>query len=101
MVGNPDSVKKVLIIYNPDPFYNLDEQVCTSYAKGIADMGWQSQISTVSALKNQDADSFDLYVFCANTYNWTPNWKVSNYIKTHKNLKGKNVVAVTLGRVVL
>ncbi|MBC7389400.1 MAG: hypothetical protein H7329_09340 [Opitutaceae bacterium] len=26
-LGNPKSSKKVLIVYDPDPFYNLDEQV--------------------------------------------------------------------------
>lgn len=97
VVGDTNDVQRALIIYDPDPFYNLDEQVCSSFAKGMAEMGWKSQVATVSSLKNMDTVHFNLYVFCANTYNWAPDWAVSNYVKNNKNLKGKNVATITLG----
>ncbi|MEL6141170.1 MAG: hypothetical protein AAFU67_06100, partial [Bacteroidota bacterium] len=44
------------------------------------------------------ADDHHLYVFCANTYNYAPDWGVSRFIKTnHDLLKNKKVVAITLG----
>ncbi len=45
------------------------------------------------AIKDQ---SFDLYVFCANTYNWRPDWAVSNFINQQVVLKDKPV-AITVG----
>lgn len=41
--------------------------------------------------------SFQLYVFCANTYNWSPDWAVTRFIKKHAAITDKNVVAITLG----
>ena len=35
-VGN-DSEQKVLIVFDPDPFYNLDEKVCMSFANALAE----------------------------------------------------------------
>lgn len=26
----------MLIVYDPDPFYNLDEKLCRAFAKGLA-----------------------------------------------------------------
>jgi AICAR transformylase/IMP cyclohydrolase PurH len=36
-------------------------------------------------------------VFCANTYNWSPDWAISNFIKSDTLISSKNVVAITLG----
>lgn len=97
IIGNPVSNQKALIVFDPDPFYNLDAQICKSFAQGLAKKGWVSKISSIASVKNLENEQFDLYVFCANTYNWAPDWALSNYIKNHKQLKGKNVVAITLG----
>lgn len=96
-IGNPSNTKKALIIYDPDPFYNLDEQVCRSFAEGLADKGWKSEVVSVAVLDKRDPELFELYVFCANTYNWAPDRAVSNYIKKSRDLIGKKVVAITLG----
>lgn len=92
-VNNP----KALIVYDPDPFYDLDEQVCTSFALGLAEEGWSSKVVSVASTKDLGKETYDLYVFCANTYNWAPDRSVSNYIKDHQNLKEKKTVAITLG----
>lgn len=96
-IGQSKSNQKALILYDPDPFYNLDEQISKSFAQGLEEKGWASKIVSIASAKNLEDEQFDLYVFCANTYNWSPDWALSNYIKKHRQLKGKNVVAITLG----
>ena len=39
VLGDPASPKKVLIVYDPDPFYNLDEQISRSFGQALADQG--------------------------------------------------------------
>lgn len=87
---------QAIIIYNPDPIYNLDEQVCKSFARGLVTNGFSCDISTTQAVC-ANIKNYDLYIFCANTYNWAPDWQVVNCIKNNTILKGKNVVAITLG----
>lgn len=96
IIESQNGVKTALIVYNPDPFYNLDEQVCKSFAEGISEYGFNSKVVTAK-LAIEEIDDFDLYVFCANTYNWAPDWKITSFIKNHPKLKEKNVVAITLG----
>lgn len=95
--GSADSVNRALIVYDPDPFYNLDEQISESFAKGLAQKGWFAQVATVSCATKIAETNFDLYIFCANTYNWSPDWAITNYIKKNDALNGKRVVAITLG----
>lgn len=95
--GINTATKKALIIYDPDPFYNLDEQVCESFASVLVNYDWQITIATVKAAKKINTSSYDLYVFCANTYNWDPDWAISKFIQRSGNLYQKNVVAITLG----
>ena len=96
-LGNPAAKKRALIVYDPDPFYNLDEQVSRSFGQALAENGMQVTIATVRAAKESPKQSIDLYVFCANTYNWSPDWSVSNFIKKETPLNGKAVVAITVG----
>ncbi len=86
-----------MIVYNPDPFNNLDQQVCESFGRVLADSGFAVTIATVSAAKELPDSSTSLYVFCANTYNWYPDRAISRFVKNHQHLAGKNVVAITLG----
>ena len=96
-LGNPAAKKWALIVYDPDPFYNLDEQVCRSFGQALADNWMQVTVATVSAVGKSPEQPVDLYVFCANTYNWRPDWSVSNFIQKQVNLDGKPVVAMTVG----
>jgi hypothetical protein len=96
-LGNKASTKKVLIVFDPDPFYNLDEQVCHSFGQALSENGLYVRIATVKAAKEYAHQPFELYVFCANTYNWHPDWAVTDFIKEQVILGGKPVVAITLG----
>jgi hypothetical protein len=97
VLGNSNNSRKALIVYDPDPFYNLDDQICNSFGTSLAKNNFNVHIYTVAAATNLKDSSFDLYVFCANTYNDRPDWVVSNYIRKAVNIKGKPVVTITLG----
>ena len=96
-MGNPTAKKRALIVYDPDPFYNLDEQVCRSFGQALADNGMQATVASVKAAGESSGQPIDLYVFCANTYNWAPDWSVSDFIRNEGRLDGKPVVAITVG----
>ncbi|WP_108808695.1 flavodoxin family protein [Aquimarina spinulae] len=97
IVGAANSDQKALIVYDPDPIYNLDEKVSKSFAEGLLERGWGSKVVTVAAAKKFEKELFDLYVFCANTYNWAPDKAIRDHIKNIDYLQGKDVVAITLG----
>lgn len=96
-MGDVSAEKTALIVYDPDPFYNFDEQVCKAFAGVLGDKVMYVTVATVSAAEKISEQHFDLYVFCANTYNWRPDWALSRFVKNHPGLKNKNVVAITLG----
>ncbi len=91
------SLGSALIVYNPDPIYNLDEQVCRSFAEGLRMERISSVLATVTSAREFVENEYDLYVFCVNTYNWTPDWRLTNFIKTHPGLNQEKVVAITVG----
>jgi hypothetical protein len=93
----PSSNHQILVVYDPDPFYNLDEQVCRSFGQAMADSGLHGIVATVSAAKELRDKDFAVYVLCANTYNWRPDWSVASFIKRETVLKAKPVIAITLG----
>ena len=93
----PSSNDQILIVYDPDPFYNLDEQVCRSFGQAMADSGLHGMVATVSAAKELKDRDFAVYVLCANTYNWQPDWSVTSFIKKEITIKAKPVIAITLG----
>lgn len=89
--------KQALIIYDPDPFYDLDEKVCLAFARGLVKDGIQTTVASVAAASNLDERTYDLYVLCANTYNWRPDWAITGFIEDQKPWDDKTVVAITLG----
>lgn len=95
--GSTEAVKKALIVYDPDPFYNFDQQLCETFGRTLASDNWYTTVATVKAAKEINISSFDLYVFCANTYNWEPDWSIEKFIIRNGSLYKKKVVAVTLG----
>lgn len=94
--GPEQSLTSALLVFNPDPIYNLDEQVCTAIAQSMAQAGIRA---TVSSIKDQETleAPYDLYVFCANTYNWAPDWKTRAFIRHQPKLEGKPALSVTVG----
>lgn len=96
-MGNLDAPKKALILYDQDPFYNLDQQICESVGRALADNGFNVTIATVAAVKDVKTTDFQLYVFCANTYNWEPDWAICRAIDKQIPIAGKEVIAITLG----
>lgn len=46
--------KNVLIVFDPDPFYDLDEQVCMALADGLAEQAVSIKIATVTAARSID-----------------------------------------------
>ncbi|WP_310556953.1 hypothetical protein [Flavobacterium sp.] len=95
--GEQTATKSALIVYDADPFFNFDQQVCTTFAKTLAEKDWLVTVATVKAAKKMNISSYNLYVFCANTYNWDPDWAIDRFIIRNGDLFEKNVVAITLG----
>ena len=92
--NNDNNNKKALIVYNPDIFYNFDEQVCKAFAEEIKHM--QVTVATVAAVDTMSECNYDFYLFCANTYNWRPDKPTTDFIE-NCSLRDKPVVAITLG----
>jgi len=80
-VGGAKNDHKALIVFDPDPFYNLDERVCLSFAKALAESNFLVTVMTVAAAEESTDKTFDLYVYCANTYNWRPDRAMVSYVK--------------------
>lgn len=95
--GSNADEPSALIVFDPDPFYNLDEQVCRAFAMGLARRRWRVVVMTVAAARDIEIRPYKLLVVCANTYNWAPDRAVSRYLRNKGPLKSKNVVAITLG----
>jgi hypothetical protein len=95
--GPSTAALSALLLYDPDPFYNLDEQVCLAYARGLTENGWKVTIATVAAAENIRDSSFTLYVLCANTYNWAPDRAITGFIQQKNSIRNRSVVAITLG----
>lgn len=97
LVGTEGNKGTALIVYDPDPFYNLDEQLCESFASTMAANDWKVCIETVAAALKSTDTAYSLYVLCANTYNWSPDWAIQDFVKNTHGLENKNVVAITIG----
>lgn len=95
-LGTAAAPYRARIIYDPDPFYNLDEQVGQAIAEGLAAAGWSVAVRTVAA-EIDPVPPADLYIVCANTYNWSPDWAIGRYVRRGSHLADQFVAAVTLG----
>ena len=95
-LGNVATGPSALIVFNPDPIYNLDEQICLAFGQALVKHKFRVQVATVAAAMNI-TDRPDVFVLCANTYNWRPDRSISNFVRRHASLKEKDVIAITLG----
>jgi hypothetical protein len=90
--------RNAIVVFDPDPFYNLDEQICISFGKALSENGFKVKVATVAAAGQFKSTEFDVIVYCANTYNWRPDWSITSYIDNSRELfTGKQCVAITLG----
>ncbi|WP_445384584.1 hypothetical protein ACT6NV_11450 [Robiginitalea sp. IMCC44478] len=87
----------VLVVFNPDPIYNLDQQLALAYASTAQQQGWASSVATLAAADTINPGRFDLFVFFANTYNWSPDRPTKQFIMAADWLAGRSVVPVILG----
>lgn len=92
-----DSKYKAIAIYDPDPFYNLDYQVCAGIGEGLSEHGWHTEVHTVRAAEQIEAFDYDLVILCANTYNWAPDRAISNFIQKTNHINNASVLSITLG----
>jgi len=83
-----------VIIYNPDPFYDFDKQIGNEISRGLSRFGIAS--SFIPTNQFDDNKKYDLYIFCSNTYNFAPDWRIKSTIQD-LSLSNKNVALVTLG----
>ncbi len=88
---------RALILYNPDPFYDLDAQLGRAFSEGLERAGWASTITAYRSLPDSVIPRQDLIVIIANTYNWAPDWTTRHFIENSLWLEGESVVAITLG----
>ena len=96
VTGGSDSLQ-VLVVYDPDPIYNLDEQICLSIAKGLNDEHINATVATVRATRELDMNKYSSVVLCANTYNWAPDAAITAFVRSNKYPRSLPVVAVTVG----
>jgi len=97
-IGDQKVSGKVLVLYDPDPFYNLDQQVCVRFSEALAHHGYSVDILSVRAARTSYIEQYQMFVFCANTYNWAPDWALTAFIRKNRDvLRDKPAVAITLG----
>ena len=89
--------REALILYNPDPIYNLDAQLARAFSEGLKEAGWACAAASYEAFQDSVPPGKDLYVIIANTYNWAPDWPTRHFVERSSWLEGASVVAITLG----
>lgn len=93
----PKAAGRALVLYNPDPLYDLDRQVGEAFATALNTRGWEVKLSSHGSTGEGPDPGVDLCVLIANTYNWAPDRPTVRYIRQSAWLAGKPVVAITLG----
>lgn len=90
------SEKALLVIYQPDPFYPFDEQIGRKFSQPFVLRGWKVEWTSSDYRPLINPSSYYLILIISNTYNWAPDWPTVDWIK-EAPLKGKKVIAITLG----
>ena len=88
---------RALILYNPDPIYDLDAQLARAFSEGLERAGWASTVAACTSFQDSIPPRQDLFVIIANTYNWAPDWTIRHFIENASWMEGESVVAITLG----
>lgn len=92
-----DTERRALFVFDPDPFYNLDEKLCMSFARAIKDFGFNAYLRSPNAVGELKDEEFDLLVLCTNTYNWAPDDAVRDFWRNYPDPQDQRVVLMTLG----
>ena len=95
--GPYDADRNVLVVYDPDPIFNLDEQICYSIAQSLSECGWRATVATFITAEKMEYFDYDLYIYCANTYMYAPDRSIRRYIKNQGDLMGVDAIALTVG----
>ncbi|MEL6670807.1 MAG: flavodoxin family protein [Bacteroidota bacterium] len=95
VMGDECAPQQALIFFQPDPYYNLDEQVCQHFAEGLAEHGFRIALYSLAEAPDPLPPA-DLLVFCANTYNWAPDRRLTAFIQ-QLELTDQPTVALTVG----
>ncbi|HKK89739.1 MAG TPA: hypothetical protein VJ917_12880 [Saprospiraceae bacterium] len=89
--------KKALLVFDPDPFFNLDEIVCTSFAHALNEFNFNAHLRSPSSVNTSLLEGIDLLVLCSNTYNWAPDNGIRSFWENYPNPEGQKTVLITLG----
>lgn len=95
MNGDP-GFPEATIIFDPDPIYDLDKQLCLEFGKTLEAKGWKVNILTVAQTRLEPEIQGNYWLICSNTYNWWPDWSITRFIRTRMKV-GQSVIALTLG----
>ena len=94
----PDqTLGRVLVVYNPDPIYDLDCQMAASFAKGLSQQGYEVTVCDYYTAQSLSLPDYQLLGIVSNTYNWAPDRPTRRFLKEAAGLKDLPVVAITLG----
>jgi hypothetical protein len=94
--GAENSGPQIQILFKADPIYNLDEQICMELSSVLEANGCRVLLSTYAS-EPPVSEETDAIVFCANTYNWAPDWATQEFIRKNEHLKAKMAIAILLG----
>jgi hypothetical protein len=94
--GSKNSGPRIQILFKSDPLYNLDEQICIRLATVLEANGCNVHLSSYAS-NPSISEATDVVVFCANTYNWAPDWVTLNFILEHSELEDKMGIPIILG----
>lgn len=94
---NPDGAEgAALIVYHPGRS-DLQERATSGFADGLVEAGWRVDITTPSAETISDLTEYDLLIFGAQSYTWTPALPLKDYLQRVGDLEGKPVIAIISG----
>jgi hypothetical protein len=96
-ITSQEAKKKAVLVFDPDPFYNLDEKLCNSFARALKERGFNAYIRSPQSLESSLLEDTDLLVLCSNTYNWAPDTEIRSFWKNYRLAEGQKTALMTLG----
>ncbi|MBK8228429.1 MAG: hypothetical protein IPK70_14805 [Flavobacteriales bacterium] len=97
MLADEADARTALIVFDPDPIYDLDAQVAAAMAKRLHSMGWNARVQDAASMDTESPLDAELRIVIANTYNWAPDGGVLDYVQREPGMAKAPVIAITLG----